>query len=148
MDDWHQRLSSQLLGTELQTSSPTAAAQLEIAFGFARTEVSYLLGLAHTARLPVTGSVMGDDIGVQLGTTVLRFVLSRADASILVFAPGQEAHTRLRWDAAKQSMVLPEGQSIDMREFVRQGVEATVAAYKEAPPPPAFTWGPGRPPQG
>jgi hypothetical protein len=145
MDDWHQRLSNQLLGTVPQTLSPTASAQLDIAFGYARTEVSYLLGLAHTARLPVTGSVMGDDIGVQLGTTMLRFVLSRGDGGFITATiPGQEKPIRLMWDAGRQSMMLGD-QPIEMRDYVRSAVEATVTAYNAAPAPPPFTWGPGKP---
>jgi hypothetical protein len=149
MDDWHQRLSSQLLGTAPQTLDPTASAQLEIAFGHARTEVSYLLGLAHTGRLPVTGNVIGDDIGVQLGATVLRFVISRGDGGFITATiPGQEKPARLMWDQNRQSMVIGD-QPIDMREYVRAAVEATVAAYKAAPAPPPFTWGhgPGQGPQ-
>jgi hypothetical protein len=145
MDDWHQKLSSQLLGTTPQTLSPTASAQLDIAFGMARTEVSYLLGLAHTGRLPVTGNVMGDDIGVQLGAIVLRFVLARGDGGfITAYIPGQEKPVRLMWDASRETMALGD-QPIDMREYVRSAVDATVSAYKAAPAPPPFTWGPGKP---
>jgi hypothetical protein len=130
MDDWHQKLSSQLLGTTPQTLSPTPTAQLEIAFGMARTEVSYLIGLATTGGLPVKGSVLGDDIGVQLGPALLRFVLSRGDGGFITATiPGQEKPSRLAWDAVRSTMALGD-QPIDMRDYARSAVEATVRAYK------------------
>lgn len=136
MDAWRKGLVSQLVGdahvANATSFEPTADAQLEIAFGRARTELAYLLGLAGPNRLPFTGILHGDEIWVHLGSAAeLRFRVDRAHATIVATLGGKEIP--LRWDTSKKSLVEASGETVDMEAFVRAAIDQAVAAFKAQP---------------
>lgn len=147
MDDWRSKLASNLLGTKAGPSmenrfAPSAAQQLTIAFGHARTEVNYLLSLGRTNNLPVKGDVLGDDVFLQLGAHKLHIAVSRPRGAILVEGTGREP-TILTYDAQAASFVLPTGARADAQAFIHAAVESLVAAWKAAPGPlPGPQWPP------
>lgn len=134
MDDWRRGLVSQLLGEKhpaAKTSfEPSADAQLEIAFGRARSELTYLLELGRANKLPFTGSLIGDEIWVRLDDrTTLTFRIERVNAGILANLPGR-GDVLVRWDAAKNSFVEANGEPVDMQAFVRAAIDTAVAQFK------------------
>jgi hypothetical protein len=134
MDEWRSGLVSRLLGEQhpaAKTSfDPSAGAQLEIAFGRARSELTYLLELGRANGLPFTGSLVGDEIWVRLGDrTTLTFRIERASASILANVPGR-GDVLVRWDGAKSSLVEANGDPVDIPAFVRTAIDAAVAQFK------------------
>src|SRR5262245_32020934 len=134
MDAWRKGLVSQLLGdghpAAATSFEPTAQAQLDIAFGRARTELTYLLELGRANKLPFTGSLTGDEIWVRLGDrATLTFRIERANASILANVPGR-GDVLVRWDPAKKAAVEANGASVDFEAFVRAAIDATVAMFK------------------
>jgi hypothetical protein len=133
-DEWRARLADQLLGTETPigdraTFTPDAASYMEIAFGKARSELSYVLGLGRSHSLPVAGSVTGDEVWIRLGDAELRFALDRAAKVVRATADGQ---TRaLTWDPRQRAIATSDGKLVDMEFFVRESIEATVKKYKD-----------------
>jgi hypothetical protein len=133
MDDWHRRLVKELVKETAAGVLPESAASLEIGFGQARSAVAYALELARAHRVPVTGSVTGDDLWLQLGEGRLRFMLSRREGCVFVLRPGQE-ETRVRPGEA------------DLGTMAREAIDALVAAWRAGPaqprtpsaPPPEF----------
>jgi hypothetical protein len=129
MDDWRERLAEQMLGRPLRPGfTPDAATQMEITLGRARSEIAYFLELGRAHRLPVTGSVTGDDVFLRMGQATLRFTFHRQDASIAVTIPGRDAMT-LKHEGGKS--VDGGGAEVDVVELLRSGLDATVAAWKK-----------------
>jgi hypothetical protein len=154
MDDWREKLAGELLGDRgaqampgmANRFAPGAAQQLAIALGYARTEVSYLLALGRTNNLQTTGNVLGDDVWLQIGHVRLRFLLDRARGALVVFQVGRE-EVVITYDGAKGALVLPTGEGVDMKDYVRKAIESTVAAWKQNPTPlPGPQW-PANPPR-
>jgi len=133
MDDWHRRLVKELVAETPAGFLPDAAAALEIAFGHARSALTYALELARAHRLPASGAVNGDDIWLQLGGGRVRFTLNRREGHIVVNRPGQD-EVRVRADG------------VDMTTMARDAIDALVAAWRAGPahartpsaPPPEF----------
>ena len=94
MDDWHRKLAKELVqGTPTGTlpdAAVAAAAALEIAFGHARSALTYVLELARAHRIPATGCVTGDDLWLQLGEGRVRFTLNRREGHVAVLRPGHD----------------------------------------------------------
>lgn len=88
MEDWHRKLAGELAKETAQGFLPEPAAALEIAFGQARSAVTYALELARAHRLPVAGNVAGDSIWIQLGDGRVRFTLNRRAGEVIVLRPG------------------------------------------------------------
>jgi hypothetical protein len=136
MDDWHQRLVRELVQETPGGFVPGAAASLEIAFGKARSALTYVLELARAHRIPATGSVTGDDVWLQLGDGRVRFTLNRREGHVVVLRPGQD-ETRVRADSAGAE---------DLGAMARDAIDALVAAWRAGPaaarrpsaPPPDF----------
>lgn len=143
MDEWRQHLFGQLVPeAQRPTTEHSAATALEIAFGMARSEVAYALELGRAHRVPVAGSVNGDDVWLALGPARLRFLYDRKNAHITVSIPGHD-DARIAYDAAKRALTGPATASgpFEARTFVRSAIDATVAAWKAAPPgAPAPRW--------
>jgi hypothetical protein len=153
MDEWRTRLAEQLLSRGGATPSgadrPTVeglsalggATAMEIAFGKARSELTYILELGRAHHLPIVGSVVGDDIWIRLGESKLAFQLDRSVTRITATVSGRDAAT-LGWDARTRAIVLGDagkgdGKPIDMDSFVRDAVDATVGAWNSAAPGPS-----------
>jgi hypothetical protein len=125
MDDWHRKLAKELVqGTPTGTlpdASVAAAAALEIAFGHARSALTYVLELARAHRIPATGCVAGDDLWLQLGEGRVRFTLNRREGHVAVVRPGQSEARFGLGDA-------------DLGELARESLDALVAAWRTGPP--------------
>jgi hypothetical protein len=136
MDEWHSKLARELVqGTPsgtLPDAALAAAQALEIAFGHARSAVTYVLELARAHRIPAAGSVLGDDVWVQLGEGRVRFTLNRRQGHVVVARPGQEEQT--------------VGLGTDLGAMARESLDALVASWRKGPashrtpsaPPPEF----------
>lgn len=142
-EDWRARLAADLLGNEDEDEpasqrattipfSPDAATAMEIAFGQARSELTYVLELGRSKSLPVLGSVLGDSIWIQLGEAKLAFRLDRK-ASI-IHATIAAVDSTLAWDAKGRAITTSEGRSVDMQSYVQSAIDSTVRAYKSQPP--------------
>jgi len=133
MDDWQKSLHAAIVPEASQPSmNPSADTALEIAFGYARSEVTYVLELARTHKQKAAGAVAGDQVWLTLGDARLAFAFDRKGRTITVQVPGQDEAT-LTYDAAKHAVVGPGGEPVDMRAKVRQAIDATVAAWKGTP---------------
>jgi hypothetical protein len=135
MDDWHRKLVQELVGGTPAGFVPDAAAALEIAFGKARSEVTYVLEVARAHRIPATGNVVGDDVWLQLGDGRVRFTLNRREGHVVVARPGHD-EGRVRAD-------IPQ---VDLGVLAREAIDALVASWRQLPasdrrpsaPPPEF----------
>jgi hypothetical protein len=136
MDDWHHKLVKELVQETPAGFVPGAAASLEIAFGKARSALTYVLELARAHRIPATGSVTGDDVWFQLGEGRVRFTLNRREGHVVVVRPGH--------DEARVPGNVGDGQ--DLGAMARDAIDALVAAWRAGPaearrpsaPPPEF----------
>ncbi len=138
MDDWRTKLAAELLGDRKTAEpfdfSPSGLTALEIAFGQARSEVTYVLELGRAHGVPVVGNVIGDDVWLRLGATTVRFAIDRNQQRIVAQVPGRPDDT-ISWDGAKRSLARA-GEPCDIKAFVRSALDATVAAWKKAPAAP------------
>ncbi|HEY6459338.1 MAG TPA: hypothetical protein VIY73_04280 [Polyangiaceae bacterium] len=137
MDDWHRNLAKELVqGTPsgtLPDAAAAAAGALEISFGHARSAVTYVLELARAHRIPVSGSVIGDDVWMQLGEGRVRFTLNRRQSHVVVVRPGHDEERVGLGDA-------------DLGAMAREALDALVASWRKGPlqhrtpsaPPPEF----------
>jgi hypothetical protein len=141
MDEWRTRLASELLarenaagaGADARTSArdafaPSGPTAMEIAFGRARSELTYVLELGRAHHLPIVGSVVGDDVWIRIGEARLAFTLDRAALAIAAKVVGRD-ETTLAWDDAARA-VTAGGAAIDVDAFVREAIDATVRAWK------------------
>jgi hypothetical protein len=146
MDDWHRKLVEQLVADTPSGFVPDAATSLEIAFGKARSAVTYALEVARAHRVPATGSVIGDDVWLALGEGRVRFTLNRREGHVLVQRPGQD-ELRLRGDVATAGGGSGSGNAgDDLGALARASIDGLVAAWRAQPlrkrtpsaPPPEF----------
>jgi hypothetical protein len=155
MDDWHRKLARDLVsetpagpaqnGRDGERSAPDGAQLLEIAFGQARSAVTYVLELARAHRLPATGSVAGDDVWVQLGDAKARFTLNRREAHVVAVRPGK-SEARFRYDKTKGALVDGDSVPAELGAVAREAIDAIVTAWRARPirervpsaPPPEF----------
>src|ERR1035438_7467259 len=126
MDDWHSKLARDLMAGTPAHAVPDAAASMEIAFGQARSAVTYALELARAHRFPASGSVVGDDVWLRFGDGPFRLTLNRRDGHILVDAhvpgPSKPRHdeTRLRW---KEGVFVDDGgAAVDPSAITRTAI--------------------------
>lgn len=117
MDEWRSRLAADLLDAPASPGGALAhATAMEIAFGKARSELTYVLALGRAHRVPITGDVAGDAIWIRLGEEHLAFTFDRASSVISMEATGR----------ANASITRPD--AID--EAVREAVDTAVRAWK------------------
>jgi hypothetical protein len=136
MDDWHRKLARELVSETAAGFVPDAAASLEIAFGEARSAITYALELARAHHIPAAGNVAGDGIWLQLGEGRVRFVLNRRDGNLTVVRPGHD----------EARIPLSEAAKTDLGKMAREAIDALVAAWRALPveakrqstPPPDF----------
>lgn len=148
MDDWHRKLVQELVGGTPAGFVPDSAAALEIAFGKARSAVTYTLELARAHRIPAAGNVTGDDIWLQLASGRVRFTLNRREGHVVVQRPGQD-ELHVRADASSYASA-PSGHADasapDLGAVARDAIDALVASWRQLPvsdrrpsaPPPEF----------
>jgi hypothetical protein len=137
MDDWYSKLARDLVAETPARAATDAAASMEIAFGRARSVVTYALELARAHRFPAAGSVLGDDVWLRFGDGQVRVTLNRRDGQILVEVhvtgpkPRHE-ETRLRW----QDGVLADesGAAADPSAIARAAIDVLVADWRSRPP--------------
>jgi hypothetical protein len=120
MDDWHRRLVTDLTQETAAGFVPDAAASLEIAFGQARSALTYTLELARAHRIPVAGNVTGDSIWLQLGEQRIRMTMNRRAGEVIVLRPGHD-----------EVAVRAGGE--DLGAMARSAIDAMVAAFKALP---------------
>jgi hypothetical protein len=120
MDEWHRKLVNDLTQETAAGFVPDAAAALEIAFGQARSAITYTLELARAHRIPVAGNVSGDAIWLHLGEQRLRLTLNRRAGEVVVQRPEQDSVT-----------VKVGGE--DLGAMARSAIDAMVAAFKALP---------------
>jgi len=136
MGDWHQKLARDLVSETAAGFVPGEAAAVEIAFGEARSAITYALELARAHHIPAAGNVSGDGIWLQLGDGRVRFLLNRREGYVTVLRPGQDETRIALADAAKS----------DLGKMAREAIDALVAAWRALPieskrqsaPPPDF----------
>jgi hypothetical protein len=132
MDDWRNRLEDSILRSTtpaVAAKGPDAATMLTIAFGRVRSELTYALELGRAHSLPVAGNVAGDDAWVRFGNITLRFVFS-ARAAVIVLSVVHRDDVQITWNAEKSSIVGPDGEPLDVEAWVREAIDATVAAWR------------------
>ncbi len=139
MEDWHRKLARELVSETAAGFVPDAAASLEIAFGEARSAITYALELARAHHIPAAGNVAGDGIWLQLGDGRVRFVLNRREGNLTVVRTAQGTHDETR-------IQLAEAAQTDLGKMAREAIDALVAAWRALPieakrssaPPPDF----------
>jgi hypothetical protein len=129
-DDWHVRLHHELASDSRSVASDEVTA-LEVAFGQARTAITYAIELARAHRIPVQGTSTGDDVWFQLGDWRTRIVLNRRERHLIARRPGQE-EARVRWDCRSATAMSADGP-IDVGTLARDGIDAVVAAWRAQP---------------
>jgi hypothetical protein len=134
-DEWRARLAAELLGeddappvSQRMTLAPDGATAMEIAFGQARSELTYVLELGRAHQLPVVGAIVGDEIWIRLGDSKLSFRLDRQ--ATVIHATIGDAESTLTWDAKGRAIVTSGGKAVDMQSFVQGAIDATVRAFK------------------
>jgi len=138
MDDWHSKLALDLIGETPARGLPDSAASMEIAFGHARSAITYALELARAHRLPATGRVVGDDVWLQFGDGQVRVTLNRRDGHILVDAhvpgPSTPRHdeTRVHWHDG--ALVDESGSAADPSALTRTMIDVLVTDWRARPP--------------
>jgi hypothetical protein len=130
--DWQARLQHEFASGSNAVASKEAIA-LEIAFGQARTTITYAVELARAHRIPAQGSTAGDDVWFQLGDVRMRVTLNRRERYLSVRRPDRE-EMRVRWDCHRATVVADE-ESVDVGCLARSGIDAVVAAWREQCPP-------------
>lgn len=139
MDEWRKRLATKLLGDKGSPSlALDARTTLEIAFGRARSEVTYVLELGRAHALPMAGSVTGDDVWLRLGESVLRFRLDRQSLAIVAFVPGLKDAT-IAFDPELRTLVGTNRQPLDFDAFVKNAVENVVSGWDQGMRAPSET---------
>ena len=137
MDDWYSKLARDLLAETPARAIPDAAATMEIAFGQARSAITYALELARAHRFPATGRVVGDDVWLQFGDGQVRVTLNRRDGHIVVdiHVPGEakprHEETRLRWKDG--GLVDDQGSASDPGAVTRSLIDVLVADWRSRP---------------
>jgi hypothetical protein len=128
--EWKGRIAAQLVSPEgSQTSHATIA--LEIALGVARGELAFVLELGRAHGLPVSGSIVGDDVWIRIGASTLRFNFSRR-AGVIVASIVGRGDAQLKW-TVDRGIVGPDGMAVDVDRYVRDAVEATINAWRARP---------------
>lgn len=139
MDDWYGRLARDLVSETPAGVLPDGVAAMEIAFGDARSVVAYALELARAHRLPVAGSVLGDDVWLRFGDGRLQLTLNRrkAQVEVEVMAPGpslpKEREVVVRWDGPKRALVDAAGETTDLAAVAREAIDVLVADWRARP---------------
>ena len=142
-DDWHARLLRELALASTADGCEELTA-LEIAFGHARTAITYAIEVARAHRIPALANVSGDDVWFQLGDERTRITLNRRDQHVIAHRPGVDT-TRVRWDRNRR-MAMNGDNPVDVGALARDGIDAVVAAWRARPtrdrvsgPPPRNT---------
>jgi hypothetical protein len=131
MHEWKSRLAAQLVGNS-DDSPQSISLGLETALGVARAELAFVLELGRAHGLPMSGSLAGDDVWIRLGaTTTLRFNYSRR-AGVIVASIVGRGDAQLKW-APDKGVIGPDGQTLDLDRYVRDALDATVAAFRGRP---------------
>jgi len=136
MEDWHRKLARDLVSETPAGFVPGEEASVEIAFGEARSAITYALELACAHHIPAAGNVAGDGIWLQLGDGRVRFLLNRRDGYVTVLRLGQD----------ERRIALAEAAKADLGKMAREAIDALVAAWRALPieskrqsaPPPDF----------
>ncbi len=130
-DDWREQLAARLTAPKpgQSTFTPSAATELEVALGKARSEVTYALELARSHGIPVSGSVIGDDVNLRLGEGALSFRIDRLGARIVGKVPERE-EVVLTWDVEKRSIVENGGEAVDVTAMARAAIDVVVSAWQ------------------
>ena len=133
--EWRARLAAELIGesgiqpaSQRATFAPDGATAMEIAFGHARSELTYLLELGRAHHLPVVGVVAGDEIWVRLGESKISFRFDRQATVIHASVAGAESS--LSWDPKVRAVVTNDGRAVDVQTLVQSAIDATVRAFK------------------
>jgi hypothetical protein len=119
-EDWHRKLAGEFAQETAAGFVPEPAAALEIAFGEARSAVTYALELARAHRLPAAGNVSGDSIWLQLGDGRVRFTLNRRASEVAVLRPGFD-----------ETYVKVGGE--DLGAMARTAIDALVTTWRALP---------------
>jgi len=136
-DDWHARLARDLIAETPARSAPDAAASMEIAFGQARSAITYALELARAHRLPATGRVAGDDVWLEFADGQVRVTLNRREGKIQVdlHVPGpskpRHEETVVRWRDG--GLVDEKGSKADPAGIARAMIDVLVADWRARP---------------
>jgi len=129
-DDWRAELAARLTAPKpgQSTFHPSAATELEIALGRARSEVTYALELCRSHGVPAMGSAIGDEVSLRLGEQAVAFRIDRLGARIVAKVPDKDevVHT---WDAEKRAVVAG-GEGVDVTRMARGAIDTVVSAWR------------------
>jgi len=143
MDEWRTRLAAELLDENAENAgeragrsvfAPSRSTAMEIAFGRARSELTYVLALGRARAqssapsAPITGDVAGDAIWLRVGEARLAFTFDRDAGEIAMSAPGRDAKLAVREDGT----LAANGEPCEIDALVRDAIDATVRAWKMA----------------
>ncbi|MGO9838758.1 MAG: hypothetical protein ACLP1X_31650 [Polyangiaceae bacterium] len=138
MDDWYKKLASDLLAETPVRAVPEAAAAMEIAFGHARSAITYALELARAHRFPATGRVVGDDVFLRFGDGQVRVTLNRRDGHVVVDlhvpGPSKPRHEEKRLHWKDGDLVDEQGAAGDPGALTREMIDVLVADWRSRPP--------------
>jgi hypothetical protein len=139
MNDWERRLARDIVAETPAGALPDGAAAMEIAFGAARSAVTYALELARAHRLPATGSVAGDHVWLRFGDGKAKFTLNRraglVEADVTLAGPPvvPDRHVVVRWSDDKRSLLDDGGAPADLGALARSSIDALVADWRARP---------------
>jgi len=136
MDDWHSKLARDLMAETPSGAVFDAGASMEIAFGQARSAITYALELARAHRLPATGRVEGDEVWLRFGHGQGSLTLNRREGYIAVevHLPGPPVARReqqLRWH--DRGFVDDSGGPADPGAITRTLIDELVADWRSRP---------------
>jgi hypothetical protein len=131
MDDWHGKVARELVARTPSGGLDPHAGALEIAFGDVRAAIAFVLEIARAHRIAATGSIVGDDLWIQLGEARARFTLNRRESRVIVRTQGDEQ--RLHWDPAKNGMVDGTDAPADLEAVARATLDTVIDQWRSSP---------------
>ena len=131
MDDWHHKVARELVARTPSRGLDPHAGALEIAFGDVRAAIAFALEIARAHRIAATGSIVGDDLWIQLGEARARFTLNRRESRVVVRTQGGEQ--LLHWDPTTSGMIDATGAAADLEAVARTTHDTVIDQWRSSP---------------
>ncbi len=127
MSTWYRGVAAALAAPALTD----VTADMEIAFGRARSALLYVLELGRAYRLNASGNLAGDDIWLQLGQARVRFTLNRRQEVVVVRSLREEL--RLAWSKPTRALLDGGGTPRDLETIAQQAIDELVEDWHAHP---------------